>query len=127
MSQETHRIFLNDVRIYAFHGVMPQERTVGGWYRVSVAVDYDFSRALETDDVADTLDYSRMLETVKREMNTPSNLVEHVAGRIGKSLFRSFPGVSSAEIKITKENPPMGSDTAGAGVLLRLKNDKTFR
>ena len=127
MLQETHRIFLNDVRIYAYHGVMPQERTVGGWYRVSVAVDYDFSRALETDDVADTLDYSKMLEVVKNEMNIPSNLVEHVAGRIGKSLFRSFPGVSSAEIRIIKENPPMGSDTAGAGVLLRLKNDKTFR
>lgn len=127
MQQETHQIFLNDVRIYAYHGVMPQERIVGGWYRVSVAVDCDFSRALETDDVADTLDYSKMLEVVKDEMNTPSNLVEHVAGRIGKSLLRSFPDVTSAEIKIIKENPPMGSDTAGAGVLLRLKNDKTFR
>ena len=127
MSPETSRIFLNDVRIYAFHGVMPQERTVGGWYRVSLAVDYDFSKALETDNVADTIDYSRMLKIVKDEMKTPSSLIEHVAGRIGEALFSSFPGITLAEIKITKENPPMGSDTAGAGVLLRLKNDKTFR
>jgi dihydroneopterin aldolase len=125
MSQKTFRIFLNDVRIYAYHGVMKQESRVGGWYRVSLAVDYDFSEALETDDVADTLDYSKLLDIVKREMQTPSKLIEHVAGRICKSLFSSFSNIHSAEIKITKENPPMGSDTAGAGVLLRLKNDKT--
>ncbi len=126
MSRVKSRIFLNDIRLYAYHGVMPQERTVGGWYTVSVAVDYDFSKALETDDVADTLDYSKVLEIVKAEMNIPSNLIEHVAGRIGKALFRSFCAVSAAEIKIIKDNPPMGSDTAGAGVLLSVKNDKTF-
>ncbi len=126
MSQQKTNIFLNDVRIYAYHGVLPQERTVGGWYRVWVDVDYDFTRALETDNVDDTLDYSKMLAVVNEEMSVPSNLVEHVAGRIAKALFKSFPDIDSAEIKIVKENPPMGNDTAGAGVLLRLKNDKTF-
>ncbi len=126
MSQQKTNIFLNDVRIYAYHGVLPQERTVGGWYRVWVVVDYDFTRALETDNVDDTLDYSKMLAVVNEEMSVPSNLVEHVAGRIAKALFKSFPDIDSAEIKIVKENPPMGNDTAGAGVLLRLKNDKTF-
>ena len=126
MSPTTTRIFLNDVRIYAYHGVMPQERAVGGWYRVWVDADYDFTRALETDNVDDTLDYSRMLAVVNQEMNVPSQLLEHVAGRIAKALFRSFPDIRSAEIKLVKENPPMGNDTGGAGVLLRLKNDKTF-
>ena len=91
-----------------------------------VDADYDFTRALETDNVDDTLDYSRMLAVVNQEMNVPSRLLEHVAGRIAKALFRSFPDIRSAEIKLVKENPPMGNDTAGAGVLLRLKNDKTF-
>ncbi len=126
MSQQTTRIFLNDVRIYAYHGVLPQERTVGGWYRVWVDVDYDFTRACETDSVDDTLDYSKMLAVVNQEMRVPSQLLEHVVGRIGKALLVTFPDISSVEIKIIKENPPMGGDTAGAGVLLRLKNDKTF-
>lgn len=126
MLREESRILLNDVRIYAYHGVLPQERTVGGWYRVWVNVEYDFMRAIESDNVDDTLDYSKILAVVKEEMGVPSNLVEHVAGRIAKALFMTFPDIKSAEIKIIKENPPMGSDTAGAGVLLRLKNDKTF-
>ncbi len=126
MLREESRILLNDVRIYAYHGVLPQERTVGGWYRVWVNVEYDFMRAIESDNVDDTLDYSKILAVVKEEMDVPSNLVEHVAGRIVKTLFVTFPDITSAEIKIIKENPPMGSDTAGAGVLLRLKNDKTF-
>lgn len=124
MYLEKLQILLNSIRLYAYHGVMEQERRVGGWYEVSLRVDYPFAKALDTDDVADTLNYASVLEVVKEEMAIPSNLIEHVAGRIGKSLFEKFPLISEISIHLTKENPPMGSDTKGASVLLCFKNDK---
>ena len=60
---------------------------MGGWYILTIEADYPYDRALESDDVADTLNYAEMLEVAKREMAVPSQLLEHVAGRIGKSLF----------------------------------------
>ena len=54
----TSYIRLNDVRFHAFHGVLPQEKTVGGDFVVSMRLGYDISRAMESDDVADTLNYS---------------------------------------------------------------------
>jgi len=124
MYLEESQILLNNIRLYAYHGVMDQERRVGGWYLVSLTINYPFSRSLETDDVADTLNYASVLEVVKEEMSIPSNLIEHVAGRIGKSILTKFPLVDAVKILLTKENPPMGGDTQGASVLLCIKNDK---
>lgn len=119
-------ISLNDVRLYAFHGVMKQERRVGGEYSVSLRVHYSIDRAMETDEVADTLNYADLLEVVKREMAVPSNLLEHVAGRIGQAVFCAYPQVEAVELTVTKLNPPMGADCAGASVHVHLINDKTL-
>ncbi len=109
-------IFLDSVHLYAFHGVMEQERSVGGWFTVSVRVQYDFSRAMETDDVSDTLSYADLLQVVKREMAQPSQLLEHVAGRIARTLINEFPGVEAVKVTLVKQNPPMGANCDGAGV-----------
>jgi len=120
-------ISLNDVRLYAFHGVLEQERRVGGEYSVSLRVHYNISKAMETDNVADTLNYAQLLEIVKREMDVPSNLLEHVAGRIGRTVFDEFPQAEAIDLNVTKLNPPMGADCAGACVHVHLINDKTQR
>ena len=49
-------------------------------------------------------------------MAVPSGLIEHVAGRIGDRLFRLFPKIEKVELKIIKQNPPMGADGDGAGI-----------
>ena len=114
-------IEVKEARFYAFHGVLPQERRVGGWFTVTLRVGYDWSRAAETDDVADTLNYADLYALVKREMAVPSKLLEHVAGRIATSVKTCYPNVTSLDLRLTKENPPMGADCKGAGVELRSK------
>lgn len=121
----TSQISLNDVRLYAYHGVMEQERKVGGWYTLSVVIDYPFEDALDSDDVADTLNYAEALDVVKREMEVPSNLLEHVAGRIARQLIHAFPNIEKVSVRLTKDNPPMSSNCSGASVLLCVTNDKT--
>lgn len=115
-------IFLSNVRLYAYHGVMEQERRVGAWFVVSVAVGYDISQAMETDEVTHTLSYADLLDVLKREMAVPSNLLEHVCGRIVSAIRTTFPQVYSIELKLTKLNPPMGADCDGAGVELYWSN-----
>lgn len=112
-------ICLHEVRFYAFHGVMPQERSVGGEFLVSVKVGYPLEKAMSSDDVADTLNYAELYELVKKEMMQPSGLLEHVMGRIVEAIEKAFPEVTSVEVKIKKVNPPMGSDCKGAEVMGR--------
>lgn len=109
-------IFLKDIRFFAYHGVAPQETTIGNEFRVSLRLKTDISRAAESDEVADTVSYADVYEAVKAEMDIPSKLLEHVCGRITKRLFREFPTVEEVEIKLSKRNPPMGADIDCAGV-----------
>ena len=113
-------IILQDMRFYAYHGVLPQERIVGGDYTVSVEVETDVTAAIATDDVWQTLNYAALYEVVKREMLIPSNLLEHVAARIGKAVMDNFPQVQALDLTVTKQNPPMGADCQGAGVKLHI-------
>ena len=120
------KIYLKNVRFHAYHGVLPQETQVGNDYVVNLEVKYDFSSAMETDELAGTINYAELYELVKEEMEISSKLLEHVAGRIGKRLFAEYPAIQEIQLAITKVNPPFGADCDGAGVEVVLTNDKTL-
>lgn len=126
MEVKSSYILLENVKFYAFHGVLPQERKVGNDYQVSLRIGYDISRAMVSDDVNDTLNYAEVYQLLSQEMSVPSALLERVAGRIGDRLFRKFPAIQSIDLTIIKVNPPMGADSEGAGVEVHLINDKTL-
>ena len=113
-------IQLHEMRFYAYHGVMEQERRVGGQYLVTLCVKSDLSRAVVSDSVADTVNYAVLYEVVAREMAQPSQLLEPVAGRVAQRVLDDFPQVEQLSIRITKCNPPMGADCQGASVTLEV-------
>lgn len=118
MTALSSKIILKDIRIFAHHGVLPQERAVGAYFTLNLRIQTDFSRALATDDLAGTISYADAFEVVKAEMAVPSQLLEHVAGRICQALFDRFPAAEAIHLELLKENPPMGADCAGAGISL---------
>lgn len=126
MKLMSSKIYLRNVRFHAFHGVLPLEGIVGNDYLVNLVLDYDFSSAMQTDELQGTLNYAEVYQKVREEMAVPSKLLEHVAGRIAHRLFSDFPEIQKLQLFITKVNPPMGADSDGAGVEVVLTNDKTY-
>ena len=110
------KVFVDQIHVRAFHGVMPQERTVGGDFTVSVEVTVPMMDAVKSDSVDDTVNYAVITDIVRQEMAVPSALLEYVAGRIAEKLFQTFPGIEKVWVEVRKENPPMGADCKGAGV-----------
>ena len=116
-------ILLKDLRFQARHGVGAQETLVGNEFTVNLRLRTDLTRAVQTDDVADTLSYADVFEAVRDEMSRPSQLLEHVAGRIARRLFQDFPALDAIELKLMKRNPPMGADIDSAGVELWVQRE----
>lgn len=114
-------IVLKGLCFYARHGVGAQETLVGNEFTVDLRLRTDLTKAIETDEVNDTLSYADVFEAVKDEMSHPSRLLEHVAGRIARRLFYDFPALDGIELKLMKRNPPMGADIDSAGVELALE------
>lgn len=125
MRIENSYILLKEVHFYAFHGVLPQERKVGGDFIVNLRIGYPLTKALDSDEIDDTLNYAAVYDLVKHEMDIPSRLLEHVAGRIVRKLEQTFPAIRSIDLELTKKNPPMGADCDGAAIEIHLINDKT--
>ena len=50
-------IFLKDIRCYAYHGV-PQENLIGNEYVIDLKLKVDISKAAQTDEVTDTVNYA---------------------------------------------------------------------
>ena len=111
-------ITLSKLRFYAYHGVMAQESLVGHYFLVSIKIGCNFSNALISDKVKDTINYGKVFDIVKSEMEIPSKLMEHLAGRIVKSIFSMFEMADSISLSIMKENPPINADCDGCGVEL---------
>lgn len=125
MRLESSYILLQGLRFHARIGVGEQERVVGNEYVVDLRIGYPFAKAMESDDVADTLSYAAVFDIVKAVMSQPAQLLESVAGTIVTTLCKAFPLISSIDLKLVKLNPPMGADSNGAGVELHLINDKS--
>ena len=120
MKLESSYINLLGLRFHAYHGVLEQEQIVGNDYCLDVRMKYDISKAMLSDNIDDTLNYAKAYELIREEMMIPSQLLEHVAYRIGSRLIKQFPEIENIDIRLTKKNHQMGADGDGAMIELHL-------
>jgi dihydroneopterin aldolase len=101
-------IEIEDMEFFAHHGCYEEERTRGNVFRVDLRLEADIRKAAATDNIADTVNYQTVYRIVEREMQTPSNLLEHVCGRIISALCAEMSGIASVTVKVAKLHPRMG-------------------
>jgi len=101
-------IRIEDMEFYAYHGHYREEQIVGNHFLVDVSIETDTDKAGKSDDLRDTLNYQTAYLLVKKEMETTSNLLEHIATRILDALYSELTGINKATVKVSKLNPVMG-------------------
>ena len=106
------------MKFHAFHGVMDEERILGGTFLADISYTID-TDAVHTDDIKDTISYADIYDLIKNEMMKPSQLIEHVAGRIMKAIKDEFPQIQEITVKISKLNPPVNGEAGRATVTVR--------
>lgn len=111
-------IKIEGIKIYAYHGCLKEETKIGGNYIVDVHIDTDFEKAAQKDDLTETIDYVGVYDVVKKQMATPSKLIEHVGRRICDSLTKQFKRIKYVEVIVTKLNPPMNGDVEKVSVIV---------
>lgn len=114
-------IQLHNLEFYAYHGLLPQERVVGGHYRVDVEISLTPPlRALTEDVIDDTVNYAEVYALIRQQMEQPVNLLEHLAHRITQGLYAQFPQIQAVKLSVTKVTPPIsGIACEGASFCLQ--------
>ena len=114
-------IQLHNLEFYAYHGLLPQERVVGGHYRVDVELSLTPPlRALTEDVIDDTVNYAEVYALIRQQMEQPVNLLEHLVHRITHGLYEQFPQIQAVKLSVTKVTPPIsGIACEGASFCLQ--------
>lgn len=113
-----HTIEVNGIKIYAFHGCLPEEEKIGGHYSVDVMLNTDFSEAAKTDELKKTIDYVVVNKIVCDEMAIRSKLIEHVGQRIMNRLKNEIANCEYIRLKVTKISPPINGDVENVAIII---------
>ena len=112
-------IELENMKFFAFHGVMEQEKNIGNEYIVSLKIKVDFLGALDSDDLNCTINYAEIYEVIKKEILIPSDLIEPLAGRILKAVYTKWRDIEKINLKLSKLNPPIPGEIEKASVIIK--------
>jgi dihydroneopterin aldolase len=116
-------IYIDGLQAYGYHGVLPEEKTLGQQFIFDVRLSLRDCAGVTTDDVSDTIDYTEVIDVVTDVATCESyDLLERLAGSIAQSLLLRFP-VDSVWVRVTKPHPPIPCALTGVGVSLEMRRD----
>ena len=111
------KIKLTDIRIYAYHGCLEEEKKIGSDYTVSLKVSSNLDVPAKSDDLDDAVDYVTLHQIVEEEMAVRSKLLENVADRIVKRILKSMTTIQKVRVMVSKQNPPMGGNVGEVSII----------
>ena len=95
------------LRIFAYHGVLEEEKSSGQEFVVDVTLDVDLAGPASSDDLADTIDYGALAAAIhERVVGEQWNLIERVAGRVA-DLVMEDERVVGVEVRVHKPAAPI--------------------
>ena len=111
-------IQIENMEFYAFHGHFKEERIVGNKFLVDLTIETNMDKAAGSDNLKDAVNYQRIYEIVKAQMETKSYLLEHIAGRIVDAVYEELQGIDKITVKVSKMNPPMGGKIGSVSIVM---------
>ena len=104
-------IHIKGLRLFAYHGVNPEEKRDGQNFILDITADVDLSRPCRTDNVEDTVSYAKVMKTAIRVMNEASyDLLEKVSQRVADQILEEYPPIQTVEITLKKPEAPIRAD-----------------
>lgn len=121
MASEPDVIFIERMQFFGYHGFHAEEQRLGQRFEVDLAIETSTKSAGLTDELIDTVSYSRLYAIAKEiTEGEPRRLIETVAEEIALAVLREDPRVEAATVTVRKPNAPIkGAIFAAAGVRIR--------
>ena len=99
-------ITVEGIRVFGYHGHLPEEAVLGGHFIVNVWIEADTVEVEKTDDLNHTVDYVKIIAIVKDKMAIRSNMIEHSARRIVDAIL-PLNKVKKVTVEVEKVLPPI--------------------
>ena len=109
------------LRFKGFHGCHAEERKTGGVFETDIVLYTNNTRAADSDQIQDAIDYVEVMDIVDRIMKVPKNLIETVARDIAKAALHAFPQCVKVDVRLKKLSPPVHHELDHVAVFTSLE------
>lgn len=114
------KIIMRNMKFYGYHGVLPEERERGQNFVIDIEMLADLESASESDELGDSVDYSRAYDVVKNIVeNNKFRLIEKLAGNISREMLSKFPKIQEITVIVKKPEAPIDGEFDWMGVELK--------
>ena len=114
-------ITVEGIRVFAYHGHLPEEAILGGHFIVNAWLTVDTAEVEKTDDLNNTVDYVMIIEIVKEQMAIRSNMIERPAKRIVEAILL-LDKVQKVKVEVEKALPPIDASFDKISVTCEAEN-----
>ena len=121
------KIYIKDLEIFSFHGVMPEEKVLGQKFILSFELDIDLRIAGKTDDLTKTVHYGELAQKVEEEFTKTSyDLIEKAAEGICEFILLNYPLVKKVKLLLKKPWAPTKKHVEYVAVEIERKWSKVY-
>lgn len=120
------RILLTNLGFFGFHGVMPEENTLGQRFFLDLTCGVDLGVSGRTDSLENTVSYADIYGVVKEAFEQKRfKLIEALAQHIVDFLFAAFPTIDWIRIAVRKPSAPIAMVSGEAAIeITRFREDR---
>lgn len=105
------KIIVKGLKVYAFHGVNPEEQEKGQLFILDIEAHANLYLACDSDNIEDTISYAKILKTAQKVMTSQKDcLLERAAQRVALALLEEYERLDIVEVTIKKPNAPINAD-----------------
>ncbi|MBE5935407.1 MAG: 2-amino-4-hydroxy-6-hydroxymethyldihydropteridine diphosphokinase [Lachnospiraceae bacterium] len=120
MNKELEYIKIVDLTVYANHGVLEQEKTLGQKFIISANIYADLKEACKTDDVYKTVNYAKICELITEVTKEKTyNLIETLADVISYRILKDYDLIDMIEVTVKKPFAPINLPVENVSVTVK--------
>lgn len=105
------KIYIKGLRVYAYHGVKPEEKDKGQPFILDITLSVDLSAPGGSDRLEDTVNYSKVSKTaIAIMLAQKDDLIERAATRVAEAILDQYARVAEVTVLLKKPRAPIAAD-----------------
>lgn len=105
------KISIKGLKLFAYHGVNPEEKENGQNFVIDLDYYVNIARACQMDTLDDTVSYAKVVKTIRRVLTAEKyDLIERAAQVIADAVLDEFDDIFKVEVTLKKPEAPISAE-----------------
>ncbi len=121
------KIRIDDIRIFAYHGVLPEEKKTGQNFFVSAELGLDLKPSGTSDKLERTVNYADITQLIIGTFTeTAFNTIEAAAESVVETILAEYDLIREVTIRVSKPEAPIDADFRDVSVEITRKRHTVY-